>query len=85
MRGAYNSQNALSENMGMISFYNSEVEGFGIQKMDKELDAKTLFQLTPIKWSSNLFRDAQNGLNLSFFRQMEIIVSLYRPVQTKFI
>ena len=79
----YNSsKNALSENMkGMISFYNSEVERFlESKKMDKELDAKDFVSTDAkkIKWVQNLFRDAQNGLNLSF-RADEIIVSLYRP------
>jgi len=79
----YNSsKDALSENMkGMISFYNSEVERYlEAKKSNSELDAKDFVSTDAkkIKWVQNLFRDAQNGVSLSF-QADELIVSLYRP------
>jgi len=79
----YNSCKAkLSEKMkGMISFYNEQVKMFReLQKNDKKLQAKNIVSTDAkrIKWVQNLYRDAQNGLELSFQKD-EIVISIYRP------
>jgi predicted helicase len=79
----YNSSKSLlEENMkNMIAFYNSETKKFkGAQTANPKLKAEDFVATDPvkIKWVQNLYRDAQNGLELSF-DNTEIITSLYRP------
>lgn len=79
----YNSsKEILSANMkGMISFYNSEVDRYlETKKSNSEVEAKDFVSTDPkrIKWVQNLYRDAQNGLKLSF-KEDEITNSFYRP------
>ncbi|MCK6566254.1 MAG: DEAD/DEAH box helicase family protein [Anaerolineales bacterium] len=79
----YNSSlGKLSQNMkAMISFYNSETKKFiEAQKKTKNLKVEDFVSTDPtrIKWVQNLFRDAQNGVELQFDKT-EIINSSYRP------
>lgn len=79
----YNSsKQLLSENMkSMIAFYNSETKKFKeAQKSNPKLEAEKFVSTDPtkIKWVQNLYRDAQNGLELKF-DENEIIPSFYRP------
>jgi len=79
----YNSSlSVLEENMkNMIVFYNTETKKFKeAQKVTPKLKAEDFVSTNPvkIKWVQNLYKDAQNGVELSFDNK-EIITSLYRP------
>ena len=79
----YNSSvSKLSENMKrMITFYNSETQRFKkAQRSNKQLQAEGFVSTDPtkIKWVQNLYRNAQNGLELKFQKE-EIATSFYRP------
>lgn len=79
----YNSSLAeLSRNMkDMIAYYNSETKKFKeAQKKNINLQAEDFVSTdqTRIKWVQNLYRDAQNGLELHFDKN-ETITSSYRP------
>ncbi|MFZ4680516.1 MAG: type ISP restriction/modification enzyme, partial [Flavobacterium sp.] len=79
----YNSsQKGLIENVkSMISFYNSQVEGFKKQKeFNNKVDINSFISKdeTKIKWVQNLIRDAGNGI-VHTYDEASVRKSSYRP------
>jgi len=79
----YNSsKKKLIENVkSMISFYNSQVDGFKKEKeLNKKIDINSFISNdeTKIKWVQNLIKDAGNGI-LHTYDESSIRQSSYRP------